>query len=131
MTAQWDGKRVMPYALLLLLVALGVLYYFIDPMLQYFPLQCPWRTLTGTLCPACGLQRAFHALMHGRWLEALGYNYFFILSVPFVLMAVAAEWYNWHHKLDGLRAFLYNGRTLYAYVGLYFGWWILRNLLHI
>jgi len=123
--------KMRPYLLpALLLVMLGF-YYVVNPMMQNFPLQCIWRVLTGTQCPACGFQRAFHALVHGHPWEALSYNFFFIFSVPLVIMAILAEWYNWHHKFDGLKSFLHNRYTLKMYVVLYFGWWIIRNIFNI
>ena len=58
--------------------AIAVLYAF-DPAVEtWFP-SCPFRALTGWLCPLCGSLRAGHALLHGRIGEA------FLLN-PFVLV---------------------------------------------
>lgn len=123
--------RIMPYLLPVLLLAMGIFYYFVNPLIKDFPFKCVWKVLTGTQCPACGFQRAFHSLMNGHYTEALSYNYFFIISIPFAIIAVLAEWYNYHHKLDFLRTFVHNQYTLKTYIVLYFTWWLIRNILNI
>lgn len=123
--------KIMPYAFPIIILAMAGFYYLVNPVVQHYPLQCIWKVFTGTQCPACGFQRACHALIHGHFSEALSYNYFFVVSVPLAFIAIMAEWYNFHHKLDCLRAFVHNQFTLKTYVVLYFSWWVLRNLLNI
>ncbi|MBQ9649599.1 MAG: DUF2752 domain-containing protein [Prevotella sp.] len=123
--------RIIPYALPIVFLATGGFYYLVNPVIKHFPLQCVWRLLTGTQCPACGFQRAIHALVHGQFTEALSYNYFFVISIPFALIAILAEWYNYRHKLDFLRTFVHSHYTLKTYVVLYFVWWVMRNVLNV
>lgn len=35
---------------------------------------CPFRTLTGILCPLCGITRGVSDLLHGDWLAAIGHH---------------------------------------------------------
>ncbi len=121
--------KIMPYALPVILILLGITYYFVNPSLQGHPIQCPWRVLTGTLCPACGSQRALYALLHGHLGQALSYNYFFILSIPYALVVVLVSWYNFGHRLDGLKRIAFHPVTLKAYVIIFLAWWIARNIL--
>lgn len=123
--------RTMPYAIPVLLVLLGIFYYLVNPLTDKFPVRCVWLSLTGTTCPACGMQRAAHELVHGHLLAALRYNYFFLISVPYAVAVVLATWYNWHHSLDRLRAWCFHRYTLWAYVSLYFLWWVGRNVLGV
>lgn len=123
--------KIMPYAFPVIVILLGVVYYFVNPSANGHPIQCPWRLRTGTLCPACGSQRALNALVHGNVLQALSYNYFFILSIPYALIAVLISWYNRSHRFDGLKRIAFHPITLKAYVVLFFVWWIGRNLLGI
>ncbi len=123
--------KIMPYAFPVILILLGIFYYYVNPSLQGHPIQCPWRLLTGTLCPACGSQRALNALVHGHVAQALSYNYFFILSIPYALIAVLVTWYNHGHRLDGLKHIAFHPITLKAYVIIFLAWWIGRNLLGI
>lgn len=121
----------MSLAFPVIMILIGLFYYYVDPSTLHFPIQCPWRVLTGTLCPACGFQRALNALVHGNIAQAFSYNYFFFLSVPYALAAVLVSWYNIGHRLDGLKRIVFHPVTLKGYVLLFFAWWIIRNLLHI
>lgn len=50
------------------------LFYLYDPATTaWFP-SCPFRALTGLLCPLCGSLRAAHALAHGHLGEAFLLN---------------------------------------------------------
>ena len=49
---------------------------------------CPFRALTGLPCPGCGMTRAFCALGHGEWRDALGFN---ALS-PAVFLGALGVW---------------------------------------
>ena len=123
--------RIMALAFPVIVVLVCVAYYFVEPSSREHLLQCPWRLLTGTLCPACGSQRALHALMHGHVSQALSYNYFFILSIPYALLAVLVSWYNYGHRFDSLKRIVFHPHVLKAYVILFLGWWIVRNLIHL
>ena len=59
-----------------------VLFYVYDPATTaWFP-SCPFRALTGWLCPLCGSLRAVHALVHGHIVDAFLLNPFvFIIGV--------------------------------------------------
>ena len=121
----------MALAFPVILILLGAVYYFVDPTSKMHLIQCPWRLLTGTLCPACGSQRALHAVVHGHWIEAWKYNYFFVISIPYALAAVLVSWYNFGNRLDWLKRIVFHPIALKTYVVLFFAWWILRNLLGI
>lgn len=123
--------KIMSFILPMIMIVMGIVFYFVNPTTRHFPFLCLWKVVTGTQCPACGFQRAFHALIHGYLVEALSYNYFFVLSIPLAFSAILSEWYNYHHKLDWLWAIVHNRYTLITYVFLYFCWWILRNILGI
>lgn len=121
----------MPYTFPLLLVGIVIFYYFVNPSMKLFPIKCVWHLLTGTDCPSCGMQRALHALTHGNLKEALNYNYFFVISIPYAALAIIATWYNYNHVFDGLRNFVYHRYTLKTYIVIYFFWWIVRNIFNI
>ena len=123
--------RIMSFAFPLALLAIGGVYYSVNPLVKSFPVQCVWRLLTGTLCPACGMQRALHAVVHGHIREAIGYNYFFVVSIPYAGLAVLSTWYNYRHVFDWLQRLVFHRYTLGAYVACFFIWWILRNILGI
>ena len=121
--------KIIVWTFPLILASIFILYYFVNPHYGGFPLRCPWQLLTGTQCPSCGIQRALHAMVHGRVIEALKYNYFFVLSIPYAFLAVISQWYNPHHRFDRLRALVFHRLTLRIYAFLFCFWWIVRNIL--
>ena len=66
----------------LLLVATAVVL-----AMRHWNIGCPIRAVFGIPCPGCGLTRAFSALIHGRFVEALYYHPL-IVFVPFGLYSV-------------------------------------------
>ena len=69
----------------------GIVLYYINPTQYWFMPKCPFKLITGLNCPGCGIQRAIHALLHGRFTEAIKYNYFLIYSLPYATLFVV-EW---------------------------------------
>lgn len=73
------------------LLGAGAVFLVSDPSTAgWFP-RCLFHDLTGLYCPGCGVQRALHALVHGRVADAVGYNALATLSLPWMGLA-AAQW---------------------------------------
>lgn len=89
--------------------------------------RCPFRWLTGWQCPACGNQRALHALLHARWADAWGYNPFLIVSLPYLIALVAARLLR--SRRPRFYAAVAHPRVVMTYVVLICLWWLLRNLI--
>lgn len=121
----------MPYVFPIVIGLMILTYYYLNPFSVSFPIKCIWFDMTGTLCPACGTQRALHSFAHGHFWEALSYNYFFIFSLPYAFSAIAVTWYNYKGRLDRLKKYVFHSITLKTYVVMYFGWWIFRNIFHL
>lgn len=106
------------------------LYFIFSPVEHGWMPRCSFKVLTGYSCPGCGAQRAFHAALHGNFQEALGYNFFLVIGIPYLLLAVIAKyipskvgtWVDTH---------LLNIRSAWIYTILFFAWWIIRNILEI
>lgn len=109
-----------------ILLLLGVAYFVVDPGSSHLAPKCMVKTLTGYDCPACGLQRALHSLLHGRVGEAFMFNPFLVLAVPYLLLVI-------YSQLAGGRCARRVGRVvkhpamIWSYVALYFLWWVVRN----
>jgi hypothetical protein len=63
-------------------IAAGVVLYLVDPASSRLFPECPFRALTGLLCPGCGTTRALHQLMHGELAAAIRLNPMLLVVVP-------------------------------------------------
>ncbi|GKQ40920.1 DUF2752 domain-containing protein [Streptomyces sp. A012304] len=89
--------------------------------------QCPFRYVTGLLCPACGGTRMAYDLMHGHFTQAWLDNRALLLASPFAL-ALLGRWM-WE-GLHGRRWQPRLGRPAQAVIlGLAVLWTVLRNAL--
>ena len=114
--------------ILLFLLLLGFLYYCCSPEGNaWFP-KCSFYLLTGWQCPSCGSQRAVHALLHGEVGQALRYNPFMLVSIPYAVgVVLSTMWASlWAKRM---RAALLHRNVVLAYVVLFVTWWVLRNIL--
>ena len=114
---------------LLLGVALATalaVYFLFDPATTPFP-RCPFLMLTGWLCPGCGSQRAIHSLLHLDIAAAWRYNALLVLSIPYVLLLVVAEWGGARRESRLYRA-LNREWLIWSYFALVIAWWVARNI---
>lgn len=111
-------------------VMLGVmaLFYLLDPEQSQLMPKCAFKLLTGLDCPSCGSQRALHALLHGRMADALSFNPFLVLSIPY-LIAVMWGYAKAIPGSDVVRRIAHHPIAMLTYVALFCIWWIARNLL--
>ena len=114
-------RRVLAVAVVVAVVWLFLLFLF-DPGAGGFP-TCPFRSLTGLLCPGCGAQSALHDLLHGRVGEAFEHNAALVMGFPLIGMQWGA------HRLGLLNGPCTRGSRLASIWALaLIGWGILRNL---
>lgn len=71
-------------------IAAGSLYLqlFEPGKTGFFP-SCPFRMMTGFTCPGCGSTRGLHRLVHADVIGAFQFNPLLVLSLPFLLYALA------------------------------------------
>ncbi|MER5194904.1 DUF2752 domain-containing protein [Streptomyces sp. NPDC002755] len=88
--------------------------------------QCPFRFVTGLLCPACGGTRMVYDLMHGHLAQAWLDNRVLLLASPYAL-ALLVRWMwaglhgrAWHPRLSP--------RALTVVLGVAVAWAVLRNV---
>ncbi|HKR12546.1 MAG TPA: DUF2752 domain-containing protein [Pyrinomonadaceae bacterium] len=71
------------------LIIAGAAYLFIfEPGKTGFFPGCPFRFITGFLCPGCGVTRALHHILHGHFETAFMLNPLLLLALPFILFAL-------------------------------------------
>lgn len=111
----------------ILIIAAGavlLLYFFVEPKNGNLP-KCFFHELTGLYCPGCGVQRSFHALLHGHVLTAIDYNLLFILFLPliiyFTLSFVLGNKYS-------SSSFIYRSAFSFTVVIVVVSFWVLRNI---
>ncbi len=116
-----------------IIIMAGLFYFFADPNKSLLMPKCPVKMITGYQCPSCGAQRAIHAFLHGNIIEAISYNLFFIVAIPFLLLTVYAfyKMKNNNPSLSTIRIynFVTNRYVLLSYVFIFFAWWIVRNVI--
>ncbi|TQJ55241.1 DUF2752 domain-containing protein [Streptomyces sp. NBC_00080] len=88
--------------------------------------RCPFRLVTGQLCPACGGTRMVYDLMHGHFTQAWLDNRVLLLASPYAL-ALLVRWMwaglhgrTWHPRLGP--------RALTLVLGVAVAWTVLRNV---
>lgn len=123
------GKRIAVIATICcVLLCVAMIYYFFSPTeSKYFP-KCMFYTLTGWECPGCGVQRAFSALLHGEIAQAIAYNPFLCLGVPYLLLALIAN-FGRGPMAERIARIVCHRYVVWGFVVMYFVWWILRNLI--
>ena len=106
-------------------MAAGILYYAADPRSPWWLLQCSFHRFTGYSCPSCGAQRGLHALLNGRFVEAVGHNPFLAVALPYWLFLLLAarvpRLRPLHHRITSRSALVLYGLLTLA-------WWMARNV---
>ncbi len=118
-------KILIAAALTAALPALAAVYYFVDPASAVWAPKCPFRLLTGLDCPACGSQRALHAVLHGAWAEAMVFNPFLVVSLPYLALVAFTTLRPPGEK--SVLKYIQHPVTVRVYLAAVIGWWILRN----
>ena len=115
--------------LLIAFVAIAAVIYFVfNPTeVAWFP-KCVFYQMTGLECPACGSQRAVHAILHGNILEGLKTNPFIIISIPYAIGLIIILIFKTPFT-GRLRAKFLHPYVVYAYCFIFIAWWIIRNLI--
>ena len=101
--------------------SLLIIYYFYDPV----------TTSWAPKCPGCGLQRALHALLQGRFVEAIHYNYFLLFGIPYLFLFGLRALLPVSNSKRRLTRVIEDRRLILTYVVLFFVWLVVRNILHI
>ncbi len=90
---------------------------------------CRFNQWTGLQCPGCGMTRASHHLLNGRWAEAFYFNAFMVTLLPG--LAVWAGWWLlqwWTGRPISRRALAANAWLGGALLVACMIFWLVRNL---
>lgn len=116
-------------AVIVVVVAIGIGLYWVNPSEAWFAPKCPFKWLTGWDCPACGSQRAIHQLLHLRPGTAFSYNPFLVVSLPYVGCMAFLTWFAPKDRFAGLRRVCFNHTVVLTYTAAVTLWWIARNII--
>ncbi|WP_297237619.1 DUF2752 domain-containing protein [uncultured Porphyromonas sp.] len=122
-------RRVGPILIVILLAGIAVAYKYLDPaVVPIFP-RCPFRLLTGYLCPGCGSQRAIHRLLNLDIAGAWRMNPLLVIALPYLLAGLILQPLS--HRSDigaRLRERLYGYRASVVALVVIVLFWIGRNI---
>lgn len=125
------GRIFRILAVVAVCVALVLLYIY-NPSHASMAPKCPFKTLTGLSCGGCGGQRAVHAMLHGQWRVALGFNLYLVYALPYFLLLIVNRYYLPRTRLTlRVSALLESRPAVYLYIVSYILWMIVRNILNI
>lgn len=122
-------RRVGLILIVILLAGIAVAYKYLDPaVVPIFP-RCPFRLLTGYLCPGCGSQRAIHHLLNLDLPGAWRMNPLLVISLPYLLLGLILKPLS-RHNGRGTRLYdqLYGYRASVAALVVIVLFWIGRNI---
>lgn len=119
-------RTIVVLLVLALLLAIGVVYYTVDPSASgAFP-RCVFLSATGLKCPGCGSQRAIHALLHGDVIGAFKYNALLLVAIPWIALCLFAE--SQRTRNPRLYARLNAPLLIWLFLAALLLWWLLRNI---
>jgi hypothetical protein len=112
--------------ILLAVLALSItaFYFFWNPAENSLLPSCPFKNITGFYCPGCGGQRAFHALLHGDFIEAFHDNLLIFIVIPITFYKIILEM-NGSASND---VFILKDGEIWIFLSLLFFFTILRNV---
>lgn len=124
-----NKNRILRIVAVSCIVICGIaVYYFFSPTESKFFPRCMFYSLTGWECPGCGVQRALYAMLHGEFLQAVAYNPFLCLSVPYLLMALFVNFFT-GRVAERISRIVYHPYVVWGFIALFFIWWFVRNLI--
>lgn len=124
-------KLVLKYVFVLLsLLVFVTIYTVYNPIdIISFP-KCPFREITGLMCPGCGSQRAMHYLFNFNLLYAVNENALLVISIPYIFIGLFFDsTKSPSPRMLKWRKVLYGKNAIIIVLSLVIMFWLLRNAL--
>lgn len=90
---------------------------------------CYFRKLTDLECPGCGMTRATHAFLNGRFAEAFLLNPVGIILLPLAMVGLAFEVSGWVRGKADYPRFKVGKWGAMSFAAILIVWWIVRNMI--
>ncbi len=116
-------NRITQIILAVVVLAITAFYFLFNPTEYHFYPKCVFSELTGYQCFGCGGQRAFHALLHGRFEDAFHLNFLIYLILP----VAGIKLYNEAFKKDYWNGLFQSKYTLIGFLSLLLIFSLIRN----
>ncbi len=95
---------------------------------SWYP-KCMSYQLAGIHCPGCGMTRAVHAALNGRFLEAVSQNALVFVVVPYLLYSLLRSlWHYLWQTPSRPRAFRWPRWVTFTLVGVLIAFTVARNI---
>lgn len=124
-------KKILMLSTAVAAIVVAAAVWAFDPMQAPWMPKCMIHELTGLSCPGCGFTRALHSLLHGHPLEAVRYNLFLLLAIPYILALVGLQTVPALRGNTRLVRALTGPAAIYTYLILLCCWGIVRNVIGI
>lgn len=125
-TGRWQRVLIVGGAALLVAAGAGVLRAFNPASAGFFP-PCPFRAMTGYLCPGCGTTRALHEILHGNFSAAFRLNPLMMLLLPYVgYMGASSAMETVFGR--ALPRFFLRPAYIWTLLVVILAYWVLRNI---
>ncbi len=106
---------------------LAMVLYQAGPSATWFP-GCLFHRFTGLDCPGCGMTRAAHASLHGRFGEAFRFNPVGMVLFSAALLGLGLELIGWVRGNALSVRFRIGRRGAWWIFGILMVFWVLRNI---
>ncbi len=116
-------KRLAIAVVLLVIVAI---YGTFDPAAHPFP-PCPFRTLTGLMCPGCGAQRAIHQVLNGHPAQAMQLHPLILPGIVYITAGLVLPVLR-PSLYARLRPVFFGSRAAWIALAVIMTFWIGRNI---
>lgn len=121
-------KKALIAVATILIAAVLIIFFNIDPNVYPFFPKCPFLVITGLECPGCGSQRAYHQLLHFNIVSAFHQNPLVVLFTPYILFGLYLEYLGGKNKFPRIRKIIFGKNAAIFLLIIIIGYWIGRNI---
>ncbi|MDO4394553.1 MAG: DUF2752 domain-containing protein [Mycoplasmatota bacterium] len=87
----------------IIFISIFLIYYYLNHTIN-LKIVCPFYTITGLLCPGCGITRCLFAIINGNLKQAIHYNLLVsILLPPFIIYYIYQEYIYLFNKQNKIK----------------------------
>lgn len=125
----WGPRLLAVGALFLAGAGVAILRVYDPASAGFFP-PCPFRAMTGYLCPGCGTTRALHEILNGNIWAAFRLNPLMMFLLPYVGYAGMSSAMETLFGRALPRVFI-RPAYIWTLLAVILAFWVVRNLLRL